>query len=236
MNRKKELERLYVEAFLLGLGCRDWHSRRDDFESPDFLFDTPDGVIGIEVTTLNVGEGAHGSQMLAAEAEHRKFLRRLAREYYGQGGAPLRVQLLYHGQPAYGFIPSIVATLRRYRPQEAWQPTRFELDDLGGSRAVFYLTSLPETCQGYDRWKCVSDSIGWVRRIRSDVLAARIRSKARHLSRYRNSAERVLLLIVVDRTRSSGMLALPDTGIVVDGCGFTEVHVFTFPAASCRVA
>jgi hypothetical protein len=107
--------------------------------------------------------------------------------------------------------------------RSVWSRLRFAL---GRSELTIFMRALPDTFGHYTEWQWVSDAIGWVRNVDAETISDRVRKKASKLPQYRQKVNRVLLLIVADRTRASGMFTFPDT-VTVQSAGFDEVHSST---------
>ena len=70
----------------------------------------------------------------------------------------------------------------------------------------------------------------------ASVLESRIRPKARKLPMYRQAADRVALLLVIDRTRKSGMLDWPAEATCLAGHGFDAVFLYVHPLRAFSLA
>jgi hypothetical protein len=81
--------------------------------------------------------------------------------------------------------------------------TQIKLDRADAS---LYLTAMPREAGRYQRWRCASNSVGWVRPTADELFSAAIDRKAAKLSTYRRTADRIALLIVADATGTAGML------------------------------
>ena len=230
---KKAIERYYLNQFQKLTG---WNYEFKDFERPDFLARASEGTIGVEVTQLFKDGGENGSTLKRGEVRNARFLHNVAKEYYAKGGKPIRVTALLPATPDADAIPALIRRLERHRPVEEMDQKRFEAELTTGCRSVFYVTSLPMKFTRYLYWDCATDSTGWVARISSDRLSSKIREKAKKLPEYRKSADRVILLIVVDRTKNSGMLEFDEGTTPLPNCGFDEVHLLIDPLKSSRIA
>ncbi len=235
MNLKRQRERLYLEAFLGQIG---WHHHRIAWgpDPPDFLLETGDEIIAVEMTQLYKDEGLRGSPVKAAEGERAKFLRQLASEYYAQGGRPLLVKAMVPGIPDPRAVAALAARLHECRPTVAWDTTEFEAKVGGLEHARFYLRALPDEQARYSRWECITDAVGWVRPLSVELIAERIQEKAEKLQEYLKAADRVMLLLVADRLLNSGKLEFAPTGTRLPTCGFSEVHLLMFPLRTYQVA
>lgn len=235
MRTKKQHERLYLEAFLHQVGWQHYRIVGEP-DPPDFLLDTGDGILAVEVTQLYKDEGPRGSPVRAAEGERLEFLRNLAGEYYSQSGKPLLVKAMLPGIPAPTAIASVAAQLHQCRPKVAWETSEFEAPVSSPGEARFYIRALPDEAGPYSRWECSTDAVGWVRALSHELIAERIQQKATRLQAYLKTADRAMLLLVADRLLNSGKLDFSPTGTLLPSCGFWEVHLVLFPLRSHRVA
>jgi hypothetical protein len=157
-------------------------------------------------------------------------LRRLASAYYAAGGLPITVTALLplrHDQDH----AAVVRRLRMARSSTLWKQRVVRLRD-----SAYYVTSLPDEAGEYRLWRCVNNSVGWVGRLSPSVLESRIRLKARKLPEYRQTVNRVALLLVVDRTRESGMLEWPAEATRLAGHGFDAVFLYVHPLRAFSLA
>ena len=229
-QEKKMRERHFLEAFLK-------HSNQTfenivDHEGPDFILER-DGIrLGVEVTLVYRDEGPVGSLLKKNESQSEGFLQRLADAYYLSGGLPLSLMTNFSAWPTTKDIPRLVEKLKANYPEVGAAEREVEVDDTG----TYYLRALPDRFGDYKVWQCANVSVGWVGVLEKGSIESRIASKARKLSAYRRCVETNHLLIVINQMRGSGMVNLPDTLGKLDGCGFDEVHVFTYPHESRRVA
>ena len=229
---KKRLERLYLEHFR---GLVHWEFPVEERESPDFLLHTPDGLLGVEVTRLFKDSGPRGSLAKKREERRAAFLRGLAAEYYAKGGRPLYLNLLLDGIPGARIPGDVVDSLRHQRPNRPWATHDFRMR-LHDRDATVFMTALPDECREYARWQCVSDSVGWVRRVDTATLEECIRKKSTRLNEYRKVASCVLLLVVADHLRDSGMLSPQEVRQPMSNFGFSSVYFLSYPSGLYRLA
>jgi len=196
----KVLEQIYLHGFVEKHPQFHIVDESETRESPDFLLRDATGVIGLEVTQVFRNDSDAGSPAKAAESRRQAYLGRLAFEYYSAHGRPLHVQAHLPDRPDTE-LSLVVENLHAMRPAEPWGRSRFSV----GHDTVFHLTALPDEAGSYSKWICINNSVGWVGRLHSDLLASRIREKAPKLPTYRKAADRVALLLVADRTSESGM-------------------------------
>lgn len=116
-DRKKALERMYLESFL-SLSGR--FADIEPFERPDFLMTGSEGKYGVEVTLFFKDESESGSATKRNESDRTRFLGDLARFYYSAGGKPINVQAILPELPEKKFLPAAAADLSALR--ETLQP------------------------------------------------------------------------------------------------------------------
>jgi|WetSurMetagenome_2_1015567.scaffolds.fasta_scaffold67703_2 hypothetical protein len=215
-------ERIFVEGFLKR--CPDPMSLIAERESPDFLMRDDKGELGLEVAQVFRTNGRAGSPAKAAASRRAKYLKGLASAYYRTGGLPLLVKATLPHRPDYD-VEALSRRLQVERADEPWDRTSFVLSP----STKFHLTALPAEAGIYNRWLCINNSLGWVGRLDSKLLASRIQAKAAKISEYRKKAERIGLLLVVDGTCESGMLQWPADEPPPDPEGFDLVYLYIHP-------
>lgn len=101
--------------------------------------------------------------------------------------------------------------------------------------STFYLTALPPDVGPYNRWVCVNNAVAWRGQIGpADVLPV-IEEKAARLVRYRLAVSRIELVLVVDTTRSSGMVRWDPTQPFPSLHGFDAIHLYFHPKGPLRI-
>lgn len=225
----KVQERIFVEGFLQR--CPDALSLIAERESPDFLMRDHRGEFGLEVAQAFRSNGVAGSPAKAAESRRVKYLRGLASAYYQAGGMPLLVKAILPDQPDF-VLATLIEKLKVERTDKPWERTSFVFSP----SAEFYLTALPAEAGEYKRWLCINNSVGWVGRLHADLLTPRIREKAAKINYYRQAANRVALLLVVDRTCESGMLQWRADEPPPHTVGFEMVYLYIHPFEVFRLA
>lgn len=68
------------------------------------------------------------------------------------------------------------------------------------------------------------------------MISTRIHAKAKRLASYRQVVNRVCLLLVVDRTRESGMFSWNPSTLTVPSLGFDAVYLYLHPLEVFQVA
>lgn len=223
-------ERIYVEAFLSRLGGQ--HAIVEERESPDFMVAVNGECFGLEVVQVFRDQATvsdSGSTARAVESRRTKFLRQLAADYYSAGGPPLHIQALM-ADPAAVVYSGLVDRIVGARPAVPWERTRLEMDG-----ATLHLCALPPELEQYDRWVAVDNSVGWLGQIGPEHILPMIQNKATRLASYRSAAARVELLLVVDTTRSSGMVRWDPARPYPCLHGFDALHLYFYPDEVLRL-
>jgi len=230
LQRQKEKERIYLDRFLSLLRCR---AIVVDSDPPDFLLRTPTSTTGVEVTELlKNDQPVSGSLAKRAERNRERMLQALATQYYDGGGEPANLQALWPSGSIFAPSSGLIGKLLELRNSlSEWEQARLEF----GNDEVYYFRALPPAAGHYNRWICVSDSVGWVAKISQADLEARIRSKSAKLPMYKLKAERVGLLIVADQLTNAGRRRMEAPFAGIDACGFDEVHLLLYPDQTVRI-
>lgn len=236
-ERKKATERFYLDKFkeLSGRQFEVVEHR----EEPDFLLKLPDdSVIGLEVRMLFKDEANKGSPKKREEQLRKRFLHRVAKEYYGQGGLPAHVQAIlpYPDQLTEDWIEKLAKRLRMARPKGD-STRKYRKIDLGKNHiATFYVWALTDALGNYNKWVCVDNFSGFVRNITEGFLFERIAEKCDRLPDYRKAVEQTILLLVAERTQGSGMIDYAPAAGLLPSLGFAEVHLLIHPLSAYRIA
>jgi hypothetical protein len=216
-NQKAE-ERHFVEeaAKLLGV---TWHLS-DNREHPDFLVTEGDKCFGLEVTQVFAGEVSDtaGATMKIIESNDDKRIESLLRDYRAKHDVPLNVQFIgpLNDKTLSGVVDALVAFDFPSKPLGEG----FSIDRENG-----LLVSAKKGM--HHRW--YHNNAGFVDRKPQQKIADAIKAKAQELPSYRSSAGAdVRLLIVADRYKKSGKLALRDE-VKFDLCGFQAVYFYSRP-------
>lgn len=223
----KELERFFVDGFLKSFPEFQFVTER---EAPDFILQDTAGLIGLEVVQLFRDPSGSGSATKKIEARRQRVLADLATRYYADGGRPISVTALMQ-EASLGDLKRLSTILRSTRPDQAWAQVEVPIEE---ANAKLYVRALPDQAVGYSQWQCSTNSVGWVRPACRELVEPVVAGKAAKLASYRKAVERVALLLVVDSTRSSGMVEWPD-GLRLDRKGFEAVYLFPYPDSPIRV-
>ena len=230
----KEVELVFVDAFLRRVGWRviDVTPR----ENPDFIVRVGEGVVGIEVTQIFKNDfSGRGSKNKHAEARRVRVLQTLADEYYREDERPISVRAYFAEPLDHALVADLVSRVREGVPDVEWATNEIEVRGSSGV-TKFYIRRLPASCTGYRAWTSINNSLGWVRPLGAEAISERIQAKAMRLSSYMRVVERVCLLLVVDRTRESGMFSWSPSGVPVRSLGFEAVYLYVHPVDVFRVA
>jgi hypothetical protein len=183
-------------------------------------------------------ESQAGSPKKKQEQERRRFLLRIADEYYRQGGLPAYVKAIFPRQfvPDDSWIEKLAKRFRMARPTSASIDKPLKIDLGNNTICTFFVEALPEDAGEYRQWICASNSVGWVRAITGECLTEKITEKAKKLPAYQKAAEQIMLLLVTERIQASGMLDYSPGPTLLPSQGFSEVHLLINPLKSCRIA
>jgi hypothetical protein len=223
----KQLERVYLDGFLKSFPHLHVIA---DCEAPDFILRDAAGPIGLEVVQTFRDSSRAGSKTKEIESRRQATISDLSQRYYDSGGKPILVTALMSGA-SLGDLDRLANTLQRWRPSKLWLQRRLRLSRTG---ATLYVTALPREAGRYQRWRCASNSAGWVRQA-DDLVSAAIAKKAAKLSVYRKAVDRIALLVVADATRTSGMLR-PSGDLRVPNQGFEAIYFYRHPEAAVQLA
>lgn len=194
----------------------------NEAEWPDLLIN--DGVrqFGLEVREITKDiETRKGSRHKASEGRNLQKVRALVENYYEISSVPLKVEIL--GKFGDGELIKD-ALIRFANVSRDWDSERIDLDcDL-----KVYVTRLPKDAGRYTRWKNVSDRVGWVRKVDLDFVWNFVSEKEARIRKYKTHIKDVRLLLVADRTYSSGMLEFVGGSLNIE-TEFNEIYVLECP-------
>jgi hypothetical protein len=213
---QKEAERRWVEEARQHLG-RHWLIQGAS-EPPDII--ALDGLrrVGIEVREVFTGpQRRGGSTIKKRESRNVSAMRDLIHAYYLRRHDPIQVSFVGFEDLRSDF-ERVLGMLVRRKPRQPWTHTKLHL----GPLKSLLVMDLPAECGAYGRWSSVSDMCGWVSTITAKTVQQVITQKAADLSRYRDSVDHRVLLIVSNRLMNSGRFEY-DPDIRVDLMGFDEV-------------
>jgi len=232
----KQIERLYLNSFLKSVG---WEYSKiepgEPGESPDFIIYSTHRTFGIEVTQIFKDKPRKGSRKKAIESGRNRFLKKLAQEYYDQGGRPILLKVWMYTLPDQSDTERLLHRLHESVPPEPWDHAKVCFEAGNNKVAEFFITRLPDSTGRYARWTCMNNTIGWVRNLDCQLLEQTIRKKSEKLEKYRRKVSEVILLIVIDRMNESGMLQWPAQGMC-NSHGFKSVYLHIFPLETHKIA
>lgn len=215
-QRKKAHERIYVETAARLLG-ETW--KIEDGEGPDFHILADQLRFGLEVTQVHIDEDLEtsGSQVRAAEARNRNWLREIVRSVETSTGAILDVKFLgVRSDSAADFMRTSLAT------------AKFENMSIGERREWTSEEGHLWATKAFRSQVCfIRDNVGWVSGD-SAAYAMAIARKASKLEGYRNKTGNVRLLVVADRTANSGKIIF-DVNDLPPSHGFDVIYLLSYP-------
>ena len=217
-------ERIFVENCLSHLGPD--YVIAEERKSPDLIISKGDERFGIEVAQVFRDQSPHGSPTKARESRRVQYLNRLASKYYSCDGLPLLVKANISGPPERD-IGAVVDRLKVERLPSTSGKSRFEM-----GCSTFHLMALPAEAGPYQRWICINNSVGWRGAMASKDIQPRIDEKASKLSSYRKAIARVELLLVVDTSRTSGMVRRQKSAQFPAKQGFDAIHLYFYQGGS----
>ena len=93
---------------------------------------------------------------------------------------------------------------------------------------VLYATTLPDGIT--PRWICVDNAVGWSRDLFLVELIGVVAEKERLLPIYKKDYDSIMLLLVADRTKASGMYNLTDPiNVVLPTSSFERIYLYFYP-------
>lgn len=113
------------------------------------------------------------------------------------------------------------------RLPSTWGKSRVEM-----GCSTFHLVALPAEVGSNQRWICSNKSVGWRGRMVSKDIQPLIDEKASKLSRYRKAIARVELLLVVDTSRTSGMVRWQKGAQFPARQGLDAIHLYYYQSES----
>lgn len=192
-------------------------------EWPDLLIS--DGIqhFGLEVREITKDpETRKGSKRKANESRNSQKVQTLAESYYENFRIPLKVEILGEFDDNERIIEALI---KFANGSQDWSSERIELDyDL-----KIYVTRLPDKAGKYTRWENVDDRVDWVREVDLEFVRPFVAEKEARIGKYRTHINDVRLLLVADRTCSSGMLEFQGGGLKLE-TAFNKVYVLEYPS------
>jgi len=230
----KALERIYLDSFLKSIGWN--YSNIEEGESPDFIVKSESQSFGVEVTQIFKDSSQRGSKLKEDESQRGKFLIKLAKEYYRRGGHPIALKGMIFDLPNQSMTQELLQKLiNESHCHQPWERSQLCIESDNKKYAEFYITRLPDLIGHYDRWICMNNTIGWVQNLDKVLLEKTIQEKSAKIDKYHEAVDNVILLIVVDRIKQSGMMEWCAQEICC-GCGFMSVYLHIFPFETYKVA
>lgn len=159
----KQIERLYLDSFLKSVGWE--YSKIESGESPDFIIYSTERTFGIEVTQIFKDKSREGSRKKAIELRRDEFLKKLAQEYYDQGGRPILLKVWMYTLPDQSDTERLLHRLHESVPPEPWDHAKVCFEAGNNKVAEFFITRLPNSTGRYARWTCMNNITGWVRNL-----------------------------------------------------------------------
>jgi hypothetical protein len=233
-KRKRDRERHYVSWFLNRVG---WAADPiDGPDPPDFKIKMGDCNIGIEVTRIHIDDLADqavkkGSEIRKRESEKEKALAQLCDHYYKSCDIPIRVQANMSRSTIHlDHVTDILCDIAKNLSEG--EQERREIKTSVHESLLLYVRRLPDVpdLTKYSRWTCVDNHTGCVKDLRPGDLHFALNKKRKRLSSYRDNFDRIVLIIVADRTLSSGMLEwIEDNPMDSDSIGFDAIWLVIYP-------
>jgi hypothetical protein len=202
--KQKQRERFFLDCFLKALKLPI--SYIVEHEAPDFLINTGDRWIGIEVTELFVPQASPYS-LQAHESLSSRIVQQAKTLYQDIEGPPVHVNVGFSNghdlrnadrDDMAGKLASFVKNLHL----EMWQrfdATPEDIGELPEEVSFLHVLRVPEESLG--RWNI--PRAGWVHTLTNTALQSCIEKKAQRLAIYKSSTSENWLLIVADRTNPS---------------------------------
>lgn len=216
---KKLRERFFAEAASKALG-EAW-CLEDISEPLDFIVHAAGEVFGLEITELHDSPlDGGGSSLMEARGRQQRNLREIVKKYYDCGGRSVSVTFLGDLSD-----PETIANCLLRKCAGAG----LGLIIIETEKVKMWVRPLPsdqKELHQYERWQ-VADA-GYLREIRVDAVELEIEKKALRLDEYRRKADRVDLLLVIDRTTAAGRFTVPQTASVLTR-GFRRVILLNYP-------
>ena len=230
----KLLERIYLDSFLKSIDGN--YSNIEERESPDFIIGSGSQSFGVEVTQIFKDRSRRGSKIKKDEAQREKFLIELAKEFYHRGGRPIALKSLILDLPNPSMTQGLLQNLvNESHHLQLWERSKLCIESAFKKYAEFYITRLPDIIGEYSRWICMDNMIGWIQSLDKVLLEKTIQEKSVKIRKYHDVIDNVILLIVIDRIKQSGMMEWGAHEMCC-GCGFMSVYLHIFPFETYKVA
>lgn len=208
-THKKRRERFLLERFLetAGIAAQVVEER----EAPDFLINTDDGLIGVEVSELFISHETHGNTPQAQEAISAQIAAKAQRLYQESGGSPAHVSLCFapgrdlrhlNRDDTAHQLSNLVREMNLVPWQRInWRPYEPHAA-LPSEIAFVYALGVPDSKMAH--WNVAR--AGWVAPLTLGPLQQRIDAKVKRLPIYRDSIQENWLLIVADAMKPSALI------------------------------
>lgn len=194
----------------------------NESEWPDLLVSDGSGRFGLEVREITKDtETKKGSKSKASESRNSRRVQELIESYYAVSSVPLSVGILGEFDDGAGIVEALVGFVES---SEVWEHGRLDL----GHDLKIHTTRLPAEVGRYANWKNVSDRVGWVREVEWEYIRPFVAEKEARIGKYKTHLKDVRLLLVADRTYSSGMLEFPEGGFKIE-TAFDEIYLMEYP-------
>jgi hypothetical protein len=154
--------------------------------------------------------------------EHRnsKLIKNLAKCYYEKSDTPIKVDIIGELENSTGILKSL---LKFSNESEVFSQQRLELEE----NLIIYATHLPRGMYKFN-WNFIGSKSGWARKIDSQFIYPFVAEKESKLVKYRTYLNDIRLLLIADRTFSSGMLSFIEPAIDIK-TDFNEIYLFLYP-------
>jgi len=193
----------------------------DEENWPDLCVDISEGRFGLEVSEIYKDKKRKGSVLRASESHRSDRLKDIAQRYYDQSTIPLRVDA---GIPM-ASDDHILELLLSNAPQlNEWEDIEIRED-----AAALYIMRLPASFDRYSIWRCISDSVGWVKELDHKAIQQFIDEKSEDLNKYKTNIDDVRLLLTSNKIQNSGKQAFPNDLTSISTSGFDVVYLMLYP-------
>lgn len=194
----------------------------NESEWPDLLINDGTEQFGLEIREITKDpETKKGSKRKANESRNLKKIQALAEGYYEISSVPLKVGILGEFDDGARIKDALV---KFANVSVDWANERIDL----GHDLKIYVTRLPKEAGIYSRWGNVGDRSGWVRKVDSEFIRPFVSEKESRINKYKTHVKDVRLLLVADRTYSSGMLEFQEGSLKIEAA-FNEIYVLEYP-------
>lgn len=226
-ERQKQYEILYAESLANAMGYA-WKVEvpPDEENWPDLLIKTSNDIFGLEVGNIYVDKNRKGSVEREDESFRQKLLNELSGKYYAKKNAPIRLDIrgLFDKDSIDKILDYLLST-------EFQERCIIEHDIIiKGKKTRLFVEKMPSSKEfvNYNNWKYMNDSIGWVERIRDEVVENIAKEKSLKIYKHKKNIKNISLLIVANRIKNSGKIQLKKSGNI-NTYGFKKVYFYMYP-------